>query len=173
MAKSKAYYARKIKKAIHLLLFRRHTKPGARDWELKKALGSDYDKVLKVLDKHLEKLDLKVSEVSDGENKRYFITLRGALTPSELKYCGWRIDDIAGLAITVAFITSKGGKAPKKEIESLLREKMPNWKVKMNIERFIKAGYVGEDESGNLYLDWRTMAEVDQKTLIELLMALE
>ena len=56
----KAYYARKIKRATQLLYYKRHMKPGVKGWELKNALGSDYPKILKVLDGHLEKLDLQV-----------------------------------------------------------------------------------------------------------------
>ncbi|MEJ2241147.1 MAG: hypothetical protein P8Y18_03270 [Candidatus Bathyarchaeota archaeon] len=40
----------------------------------------------------------------------------------------------------------------------------------MNINRYIKAGYLGEDDHGQLYLDWRTRAEVDQKKFIEMLL---
>ena len=63
----KAYYAQKIKKATQLLFYKRHMKPGVKGWELKNALGSDYPKILKVLDDHLEKLDLQVKTIFEGE----------------------------------------------------------------------------------------------------------
>jgi hypothetical protein len=41
----------------------------------------------------------------------------------------------------------------------------------MNVDRYIAEGYLGEDESGNLYIDWRSRAEVDQKQLVDLVLA--
>ena len=84
---------------------------------------------------------------------------------------GWRIDDLAGLAITISYIISKKGQASRKDIEKLLAEKMPNWKVGLNIERYIRYGYLGQDDNGQVYLSWRTMAEVDQKALISMLLS--
>ena len=63
----KAYYARKIKRAAQLLFYKRHRTPGVKGWELKNKLGSDYPKILKVLDDTLEKLDLQVKTVFEGE----------------------------------------------------------------------------------------------------------
>jgi len=84
---------------------------------------------------------------------------------------GWRIDDIAGLAVTISTIISKKGKASREEVEMLLRDKLPGWRVNANIDRYMRAGYVDQDEKGQLYLDWRTRAEIDEKTLIDLLIA--
>jgi hypothetical protein len=166
-----------------MLFYHRHKKPGVKGWELRKALGSDYPKVLNVLDDYLKTLDLQVKTVFEGEKTiekpsleeldkaRFLITLRGDLTPKESKMIGWRIDDLAGLSITIAYVISKKGKAPRKEVEELLREKLPGWKVGLNIDRYIRYGYLMQDESGQLYLDWRTRAEVDQKALIDLILA--
>jgi hypothetical protein len=185
VSRRKAYYANKIKRAVHLLFYRRHRKPGVKGWELRKALGSDYPKVLKVLDKHLKALDLQVKTVFEGEkapekptldqlNKaRFCITLRGELTPKEAKMIGWRIDDLAGLAITIAYVISKKGKVPRKEVEELLRDKLPSWKVGINVDRYIRYGYLTQDENEQLYLDWRTHTEVDQKALIDLVLSTE
>jgi hypothetical protein len=182
--KRKAYYTRQIKRATHLLFYRHHRKPGVKGWELKKKLGSDYPKVLKVLDRHLKKLDLQVKTIFDGEkppekptieqlNKaRFYITLRGELTSKETKMMGWRIDDIAGLATSISYIISKKGKASREEVEELLRYKLPGWRVGTNIDRYIRYGYLAEDE-GQLYLDWRTRAEIDQKALVDLLLGTE
>lgn len=183
MSKRKAYYASKIKRAIHMLFYRRHKKPGVKGWELRKALGADYPKVLKILDDYLKALDLQVKTVFEEEKTvekptleeldkaRFFVTLRGELTPKETKMIGWRIDDLAGLAISIAYIISKKGKAQRKEVEDLLRDKLPGWKVGLNIDRYIRYGYLTQDESEQLYLDWRTRAEVDQKALIDLLLS--
>jgi hypothetical protein len=183
VSKRKAYYASKIKRAIHMLFYQRHKKPGVKGWELRKVLGSDYPKVLKILDDYLKALDLQVKTVFEEEKTvekptleeldkaRFYVTLRGELTPKEAKMVGWRIDDLAGLAITIAYIISKKGKVPRKEVEELLREKLPGWRVDINIDRYIRYGYLTQDESEQLYLDWRTRAEVDEKALIDMLLS--
>jgi len=74
------------------------------------------------------------------------------------------------LAIAISYIISKKGKAPRDEVEDLLRSKVTGWRVEMNMNRYIRTGYLGEDEYNQLYLDWRTRAEVDQKALVELLL---
>jgi hypothetical protein len=185
MSKRKATYASKLKRATHLLFYKRHMRPGVKGWELRKALGSDYPKVLKVLDDYLKALDLQVRTVFEEEKTvenpsieqldrtRFYITLRGEITPKEAKMVGWRIDDLAGLAITISYIISKRGKAPRKEVEELLREKLPGWKVGLNVDRYVRYGYLNEDENEQIYLDWRTRAEVDQKALIDLLLRTE
>ena len=183
MSKRKAIYASKLKRATHLLFYKRHVKPGVKGWELRKALGADYSNVLKLLDDHLKAIDLQVKTVFEEQKEiekpsseqldkaRYFITLRGEITPKEAKMVGWRIDDLAGLAITISYIISNRGKAPRKEIEDILRDKLPGWKVGVNIDRYIRYGYLTQDENEQLYLDWRTRAEVDQKALIDLVLA--
>ncbi|MCL6578284.1 MAG: hypothetical protein K6T73_02730 [Candidatus Bathyarchaeota archaeon] len=185
MSKRKGYYASKIKRATHMLFYRRHAKPGVKGWELRKALGADYPKVLNILDNYLKALDLQIKMVFEEEKTvekptpeqldkaRFYITLRGELTPKEAKMIGWRIDDLAGLAITIAYIISKKGKVPRKEVEELLRDKLPGWKVDINIDRYIRYGYLTQDENEQLYLDWRTRAEIDQKALIDLLLGTE
>lgn len=185
VSKRKASYAAKLKRATHMLFFKRHAKPGVKGWELRKALGSDYPKVLKIMDDYLKNLDLEVKTVFEEgkqvekpspdqlDKARFYVALRGELVPKEAKMIGWRIDDFAGLAIAIAYVISKKGKAPRKDVEELLREKLPGWKVGLNIDRYIRYGYLTQDESGQLYLDWRTRAEVDQKALIDLLLGAE
>jgi hypothetical protein len=185
MSKRKAIYASKLKRATHLLFYKRHKKPGVKGWELRKALGSDYTKVLKIMDDYLKALDLQVKTVFEDEKNiekpsleqldkaRFYVTLRGELTPKEAKMVGWRIDDLAGLATTISYIISKKGKATRKEVEDLLRDKLPGWKVSLNIDRYIRYGYLTQDESEQLYLDWRTRAEVDQSKLVDLLLKTE
>ena len=183
LSKRKAYYASKVKRAIHMLFYQRHKKPGVKGWELRKVLGSDYPKVLKILDDYLKTLDLQVKTVfeeekpvekatlEDLDKARFYVTLRGELTPKEAKMVGWRIDDLAGLAIAIAYIISKRGKVARKEVEELLRDKLPGWRVDLNIDRYIRYGYLTQDESEQLYLDWRTRAEVDEKALIDMLLS--
>jgi hypothetical protein len=185
VSKRKAHYASKLKRATHMLFYKRHKKPGVKGWELRKTIGADYMKVLKILDDYLKPLDLQVKTVFEEEKQvekptqeqldkaRFLIELRGELTPKETKMIGWRIDDLAGLAIAIACIISKKGKSPRKEVEELLREKLPGWKVRINIDRYVRYGYLAEDEAEQLYLDWRTRAEVDQNALVDLLLRTE
>jgi hypothetical protein len=185
VSKRKATYASKVKRATHMLFFKRHAKPGVKGWELRKALGADYPKVLKIMDDYLKGLDLEVKTVFEEgkqiekpsieqlDKARFYVALRGELVPKEAKMIGWRIDDFAGLAVAIAYVLSKKGKAPREEVEERLREKIPGWKVGLNVDRYIRYGYLTEDESGQLYLDWRTRAEVDQKALIDLLLGVE
>jgi len=176
-------YSRKIKEAVHLLFFQRHRLPGTRGWELRKELGSEFPEVLEALDTYLKDLDLKVTRVFDEPEleqveptreqlteARYYITLRGTMTPKAAKTSGWRIDDIAGLSVSVAYLISKRGRAPRADVERILEEKLPGWRVGANVERYIHEGYLGEDDKGNLYLDWRSRAEIDQKQLVSLIL---
>jgi hypothetical protein len=186
LRKRKGVYASKVKRATHMLFYRRHQKPGVKGWELHKALGVDYPKVLDILDDYLKSLDLQVKTVFEEEKTptekpsleelgkaRFYITLRGELTPKETKMIGWRIDDLAGLAVAISYIISKKGQAPRKDVEELLSEKLPGWKVGLNIDRYIRYGYLQQDDNERLYLDWRARAEVDEKALINLLLRSE
>ena len=186
MRKKKGVYASKMKRATHMLFYRRHQKPGVKGWELHRALGADYPKVLEVLDDYLKSLDLQVKTVFEEEKTpsgkpsleeldkaRFYVTLRGELTPKEPKMMGWRIDDLAGLAVAISYIISKKGQVPRKDVEELLREKLPGWKVGLNIDRYIRYGYLQQDDNEQLYLDWRTRAEVDEKALIDMLLRSE
>ena len=181
--KTRGIYASKMKRATHMLFYKRHQKPGVKGWELHKALGVDYPKVLEILDGYLKSLDMQVKTVFEEEKKlgkkpsieeldkaRFYITLRGELTPKETKMIGWRIDDLAGLAVTIAHIISKKGQARRKDVEKLLNEKLPGWKVGLNLDKYIRYGYLQQDDNDLMYLDWRTRAEVDEKALVDLLL---
>jgi hypothetical protein len=180
--KRKAAYAARMKRATHILFYKRHQQPGAKGWELHKALGADYPKVIDLLKEFLQPLDLQVKIIFEEEitpekpsldeldKARFYVTLKGELQPKETKMIGWRIDDLSGLAITVSYIISKKGQASRIELEELLGEKIPGWKVNFNLDKYIRYGYIQQDEKGQLYLDWRTRAEIDQKTLINLLL---
>ena len=99
--------------------------------------------------------------------------MRDELTTDEAKLAGWRIDDLAALCASIAYIISKGGKARRKELEKLLENKIPSWRVDINLNRFVRLGYLIEDDNEQIYLGWRTRAEVDQKKLIDLLLEAE
>jgi hypothetical protein len=181
--KRKGQYLVKVKKATQMLFYKRHAQPGVKGWELHKALGTDYPKVLDVLDDYLEPLDMQVKVVFDEEKTpekptveeldkaRFFVTLTDVATKDKLM--GWRVDDLAGLAITISYIVANKGQASRKDVEKLLSVKIPNWKVPLNVDRYIRYGYLMADDKGQLYLDWRTRAEVDQKKLIDMLLSAE
>jgi hypothetical protein len=179
LTKTQRAYARKVKDAVQLLFFTHHRLPGVRGWELRKELGSDWKNVLDVLDKQIKPLDLQVTRAFDEpdiveptsaqlQDARYYITLRGTVDQKAAKTIGWRIDDIAGLAVSVAYLISKQGKAPRVDVEKVLEEKLPGWRVKLNLDRYMQQGYLGADEQGVMYLDWRSRAEIDTKKLVDL-----
>lgn len=176
-------YSRKVKDAVHLLFFKHHRLPGVRGWELRQELGPEWLDVIDVLDSQLKPLDLKVTRVLDDPDliaeptraqladARFYITMAGTVDQKTAKTIGWRIDDIAGLAVTVAFLISKQGKSPRVDVEKTLAEKLPGWRAKMNVDRYIEQGYLGEDDRGTLYLNWRSRAEIDQKQLVDLVLS--
>ncbi|HUT16670.1 MAG TPA: hypothetical protein VMW84_00015, partial [Acidobacteriota bacterium] len=121
-SKKKGVYSNKIKKATQMLFYKRHQKPGVKGWELHKALGSEYPKVLDLLEDYLKPMDLQVKTVFEEEKTpekptiaeldkaRFFVALSTGSVAKD-KLMGWRIDDLAGLAITISFIISKKGQA--------------------------------------------------------------
>ena len=171
---------KKVKKAAQLLFFRRHRVPGVKGWELKKALGDNYLDVLGVLNSALDKFGMEVKRISEGggtgigegeekekaERDRFMIVLKDYLIE---KASGARIDDVAILSATLAYIISKQGKAPRKEIEDFLADKFPKRRIYFAIDRYISQGYLGEGDKV-LYIGWRTRAEVDRKTLLDLIL---
>jgi len=179
VSKAEQAYARKVKDAVHLLFFKHHKLPGVRGWELRQELGPDWQSVVEVLDKQLQPLDLQVTSVTDDPSiveptgsqladARFYITLRGTVDQKTAKTIGWRIDDIAGLAVSVAYLISKQGKAPRTDVERVLQDKLPGWRVKLNLDKYIQQGYLGVDEQGVMFLDWRARAEIDSKKLVDL-----
>jgi len=162
-----------VKKAAQLLLFRSHRIPGVKGWELKKALGEDYMEVVGVLNSLLDRLGMEVKQMSeDGEGveettDRFMVVLK---TPLIEKASGERIDNVAMLSATLAYIISKQGKATRKAVEEFLSEKFPKRRIYFAMDRYIKQGYVGEDDK-MLFIGWRTRAEVDKKSLLDLILS--
>jgi hypothetical protein len=179
-SEQKSFYADKLKRAAHLLLFRRGKLPGAREWEFKEKVGKNYEQVLAQLDGLLSELDLEIKKVKEprseeimsesarasAEEARYFVALKGTLGLKEAKMIGWRIDNLAALSASVAFLVSKQGKAPREELEKLLAMKFGRWKAITLIDIFLRSGYLEEDDSGTTSLGWRTRSEVDLRALM-------
>jgi len=176
---AQTFYSDKLKRAMHLLIFKRGKLPGAREWELKEKIGKNFEQVLEQLNQLLSELDLEIKKVSDPspgevmtsesrhtEEARYLITLKGTLGLKEAKLIGWRIDNLAGLGAAIAYLVSKQGKAPRVEIEKLLAIKFGHWKALTLVDIFLRSGYLEEDDAGVLALGWRTRSEVDLRTLM-------
>lgn len=185
MSEEAAIYARRVRRAAQILFFKRHRQPGVRGWELRRALGRNYMKVLELLNARLGDLGLRVRTVYEGpkppgepkaeqlDRARFYVSIRDPLTKEDLRMSGWRVDDVAALAVTVAYIVSKGGKALRKDVEQILRQKFPKWRVELNIDRYKKRGYFTQDEEGVLHLGWRARAEIDQRALLNLILGKE
>jgi hypothetical protein len=183
-AEEAALYARKLRKAAQMIFFQRHRSPGVKGWELRRALGKNYMKIIDLLSIELDKLGFQVKILfEEGELKnptdeqvdraRFLATLKQPVSSPEAVTAGWRIDDVAMLAAAVAYIISRQGRAPRREVERVLRQKFPIWRIDLNLERFIRRGYLAQDEDGVLSLDWRARAEIDQKALMNLILGVE
>jgi hypothetical protein len=170
------FYGEKLKRASHMLFFKRGKIPGARSWELKAGLGKGYQKVVEQLDELLKDLDLEVKKVeaplaedaAGDDGYRYFVRLKGTLTPKEARMSGWRIDNLAALAAGIALVVSKQGKVERKELEEIVAHKAGRWRGLTLLDTFLRTGYLEEDEDGLLKLGWRTKAELDLQSLMML-----
>jgi len=177
---TKAFYADKLKRAVHLLVFRRGKMPGAKEWELKEKVGKNYQQVLEQLNTILSELDLeikKVTEPSSGQmsedeasvqmdEPRYYVTLKGSLGIKEAKMIGWRIDNLAALSGAIAYLVAKQGKAPRADLEKVVALKYGRWKAATLVDIFLRAGYLEEDDAGVTSLGWRTKSEVNLPALM-------
>lgn len=179
-AQPKSFYSDKLKRAVHLLLFRRGKLPGAREWEFKEKIGKNYEQVLAQLNELLSELDLEIKKVTEPrsqemsaesghatlEEARYFVALKGTLGVKEAKMIGWRIDNLAALSASIAYLVSKQGKATREDLEKLLAQKFGRWKAITLVDIFLRAGYLEEDDAGTMALGWRTRSEVDLRALM-------
>lgn len=168
----------RIKRAAHLILFRRGRRPGARDYELKNRLGPSYPAIIEQLNEVLKDLDLEVRGIStpgvfgeEESGKRYVAVLKGTMTPADARLSGWKIDTLAGLAAALALVLTKQGKAPREDVEDLLADKLGRWRTETLVDTFERSGYLQEDVDGFLQPGWRAYAEVDFKELVTRLLA--
>jgi hypothetical protein len=177
---TKSFYSDKLKRAIHLLLFRRGKMPGAKEWELKEKVGKNYVQVLEQLNQLLSELDLEIKKVTEHsssetptegtplplEEARYYVALKGSLGLKEAKMIGWRIDNLAALSGAVAYLVAKQGKAPREDLEKVIALKYGRWKATTLVDIFLRTGYLEEDDAGVMSLGWRTKSEVDLPSLM-------
>jgi hypothetical protein len=171
----KALLERKVRKAFQVLILQRGRNPGVKGWEMKRYLGRDFRKILEVLSEDVASLGLEVFEVKgvDGtdDSTRFLLRFRESPSVTEAETSGIRIDDLAVLAATIAFINSKQGRVARREVEQFLREKFPRWRVDYSLDRYVKRGYLEHDERTMLHVGWRTRAEVDEKTLMTMILS--
>lgn len=173
----------RVARAVQLLFFKSHRIPGVKGWELKKNLGPAYISIVKFLNTRLQELGLTIKIVSDDgkelsisedESKlstaRFYVTLKDKLSLTAAKTMGWSIDEIAGLAVVISTIISHKGSAPVKEVEEVLKKKFPGWRVRLNLSRYIKRGYIAED-GNSLVLGWRTFAELDVEKFVHYILS--
>jgi len=176
---TKSFYADKLKRAIHLLVFRRGKMPGAKEWELKEKVGKNYAQVLEQLNTMLSEMDLEIKKVTEPTSSqmsednapqvnepRYYVTLKGSLGLKEAKMIGWRIDNLAALSGAIAYLVAKQGKAPRDDLERVVAQKYGRWKAATLVDTFLRAGYLEEDDAGVTSLGWRTKSEVDLPALM-------
>lgn len=171
----------KVKRAAQLLLLQRHLKPGVKGWELKRALGRRYLDVVRILDEELSRFGLRVKIVfrddanldnpsmEDYDKALFVVTLRDPARTADILTVGWRIDDVGALAAAMAYVNSRGG-VRRRELEDILAEKLPRWRVDSLIDKFIRYGYL-RDDGGLLRIGWRAKAEIDFNLLSMLLLA--
>jgi hypothetical protein len=153
----RALLQRKVRKAFQVLVLQRGRNPGVKGWEMKRHLGRDYRKIVEVLSEDVAPMGLEV--------------FKEPPTISEAETSGIRIDDLAVLAASIALINSKQGRVSRREVEQFLREKFPRWRVDYSLDRYVKRGYLEQDERSMLHIGWRTHAEVDEKTLMTLILS--
>jgi hypothetical protein len=177
---TKSFYSDRLKRAVHLLLFRRGKMPGAKEWELKEKVGKNYAQVLDQLNKMLSELDLEIKRVTEPtsgqmaesevgvqmDEPRYYVTLKGSLGLKEAKMIGWRIDNLAALSGAIAYLVAKQGKAPRDDVEKVVAQKYGRWKAATLIDIFLRTGYLEEDDAGVTSLGWRTKSEVNLPALM-------
>lgn len=160
----------KIRRAALLLFLKRHRYPGVREWELKKFLGEKYKEIVALLDEKIRPLGFKIKNVRIGDAEYYAIVISNPIESREFKSYGWRIDEMAILAVTISYILSRGGSASREEIEDILEEKIPKWRVERGLDRFIRMGYLEED-NGYIKLGVRSYIEFDLEKLISSLIS--
>jgi len=172
----------KIRKILQIILSPKVRAPGVKGWELKRTVGKDYHTIVQAAKSELDKLGLTIRTVGEQgdltteatpeqlDEARYYVIFKESLSIKEATSSGMSIDDLAALAVTLSYLTSKRGKAPLREVEKMLREKLPKWKVEWNLRRFVRKGYIVKGEDDMIAIGWRSLVEVDLKSLLTLLL---
>ena len=175
MEPEKALLEKKVRKAFQVLILLRSRNPSLKGWELKRHLGREYRKILEVLSEDVATLGLEVFEVKgpdeSEDSSRFMLRFKEPPSLSEAETSGFRIDDLAVLASSIAYINSKQGRVSRRELEQFLREKFPKWRVEFSLDRYVKRGYMEQDDKSLVRIGWRTRAEIDERTLMTLILS--
>ncbi len=170
----------KIKKASRILLYKSHSKPGIKGWELKTQLGEEYMDVVLATDKFFrEFLGLKIIAVDkDGkqleirkENESllrraiFLVIINEPLSLRDMKTAGWRIDEIASLSLILLYLLSHNGMANISELRRLLQSKISKSRVSYILSKLIRMGYL-EERDDKIVIGWRSRVEIDLEKLL-------
>lgn len=168
----------KLRRTAQLLFFKSHRIPGVKGWELKRSVGIGYPKIVKLLKSQIEPIGLSIRAIGDDGSElaldesddrlssaRFLISISDQLHLADVKTSGWSIDELAGLTMCLATISSKGGKANRRELQETLAQKFPKWKIRNFISKYIRWGYLEENDD-LIIIGWRTNAEVDLKQML-------
>ncbi|MBS7641930.1 MAG: hypothetical protein QXQ29_06185 [Candidatus Bathyarchaeia archaeon] len=175
--KSRKDIDERARRALQLILLQRHRKPGVKGWELRRSLGKNYLSILEYLNDKLDSYGLCVKMVYEGEETnpdqaRFIVTVKDDIKMSEAISAGWRIDELAILAASVAYIASRQGSVSSRELIHLLEAKFPRWFVEATLRRLIRSGYLEQDRD-TIMIGWRSKAEIDISKLLELLVRMD
>ncbi|MCS7112608.1 MAG: hypothetical protein RMJ00_00395 [Nitrososphaerota archaeon] len=175
--KSRRDLEERARRALQLLLLQRHRKPGVKGWELKRSVGKNYLRVLEYLNEIIDSYGLHVRMVyEEGETTpdqaRFLITVKDGIRMSEAISAGWRIDELAILAASVAYIASRQGSISSRELIRLLEVKFPSWFVEATLRRLVRYGYL-ERDGDTMRIGWRGKAEIDVSKLLELMIKMD
>ena len=163
---------KKVSLAAALILTAGHRTPGIRGWELRRRIGKNYPKILEALEERLKQIGLRLKVVHEGEKDdldraRFYVVVNDPLSVSDLTTIGFRLDELAILAATLAFLFTRNEKAPLKEVVEMLESKYPKWRVESAIEKLIRRGYLIKTEEEVLTIGWRTKVEVEKQALLK------
>ncbi|MDW8042803.1 MAG: hypothetical protein RMJ30_00970 [Nitrososphaerota archaeon] len=168
---------RKVALAVAMMLTAGHRQPGVRGWELRRRLGRNYQRVLEAADARLRRVGLKVRAVpeegaDDPDRVRYYVVVAEPLSLYDLGTMGYSIDEVAILAVTLAYLFANNERAPYKQVVELLEAKYQKWRVESVLERLVRRGYLVRTEDDALVVGWRSKVEVDRQELMRAIASL-
>ncbi|MEN3047179.1 MAG: hypothetical protein ABDH63_00120 [Candidatus Caldarchaeales archaeon] len=168
---------RKVALAVAMMLTAGHRQPGVRGWELRRRLGKNYQRVLEAADARLRRVGLRIRAVpeegsDDPDRVRYYVVVAEPLSLYDLGTMGYSIDEVAILAVTLAYLFANNERAPYKQVVEILEAKYPKWRVESVLERLVRRGYLVRTEDDTLVVGWRSEVEVDRHELMRAIAAL-
>ncbi|RLF98312.1 MAG: hypothetical protein DRN49_06070 [Thaumarchaeota archaeon] len=170
----------KLRRAARLLFYRGGGRPGVKGWVLARVVGAEFPRVVKALNSLIEPLGFQVVAVDNEGNRLsldkeprelrralFLVLMKGPVSVDEAKSSGWRIDDLAMLSASLLYLLSRGGKANRNELFSVLKSKFPYPRLSYVFDRLIRLGYLKE-EGDLIVIGWRSKVEIDLNKLLEM-----